>query len=317
MKYAITTSASIIGQYLSKVRNHFFGVFFVGLSLSLVSCSSSNESIEDLQVDSALQQIIFTSPERAAQSFFDAISDNDVETLKKILGANFQNVLPIESLTSQDSTNFIAAWQNKNSLITDEKEKYKLIVVGKNQWTLPIPIVSNESGWFFNVEQGIDLIDERHIGKNELNVIQVFLAYQHAQQEYLEQDHDGDGQLEYAQKLISSPEVHDGLFWDGNPSEKVGYLKELLANKEAKGSYHGYYYKLLNTQNDNSKTASFSLVAWPKNYALSGVMSFYINEQGSVLEQDLGPESSTILASMNTYDAASGWEIAKEESLIR
>lgn len=318
MKYALTTTAIIISQYLSKMKSYFFGVFFVGLSLSLVSCSAPNESIEDLQVDSELKQVIFTSPEIASQLFFNAVSNNDVESLKKILGTNFREVLPVESLTSQDSTNFITAWKNKNSLITGEEGKYKLIAVGESQWTLPIPIVTNESaGWFFSVEQGIDLINERRIGRNELNAIQVLLAYHHAQQEYLELDHDGDGLLEYAQKLLSSPEVHDGLFWDGNPSEEVKHLKILLENKEVDGSYHGYYYRLINTRGNSSKITSFSLIAWPKDYETSGVMSFFINAKGVTFEQDLGPNSSNMLTSMNTYDSASGWKMTKEESLIR
>lgn len=317
MIYIVKTSSNIVSKYFSQVRTYFLRLLFVGLSLSIVACSSPNESLEDLQIDSILQQVIFTSPEKAAQIFVDAVADNNVEALTKILGANFQDILTVEAIASQNSADFIAAWGNKNSLIMDEVEQYKLIVVGENEWVLPIPIVANESGWSFNVELGSELINERRIGRNELNVIQVLLAYYRAQQEYVKYDHDGDGTLEYARKFISSAAVHDGLFWDGNPSGKIKVLKELLAKKEVGGSYHGYYYKLLNTERNDSGTTGFTLISWPKSYEKSGIMSFSINENGVVLESDLGFDSSMVIASKDILTSISSWEKTVEESLIQ
>lgn len=317
MFYIAKTSSNIVSKSFSQARTYFLRLLLVGLSLSIVTCSSPNECIDNLQIDSALQKVIFTSPEKAAQIFVDAIADNNVEALTKILGPNFQDILTVEAITSQDSTNFIAAWENKNSLITDEEGHYKLIVVGENQWTLPIPIIANDSGWSFDVERGSELINERRIGRNELNVIQVLLAYHRAQQEYAEYDHDGDGTLEYAQKLISSPGEHDGLFWEGNSSKTIKVLKELLAKKEVGGSYHGYYYKLFNTQDNDLGTVRFSLLAWPKSYEESGIMSFLINEKGIVSEQNLGSEGAMNLALTDMLAALSDWEETTEESLIQ
>jgi Protein of unknown function (DUF2950) len=51
------------------------------------------------------------------------------------------------------------------------------------------------------------------IGRDELATIQAMYAHVDAQREYAEQDGDGNGILEYAQKVLSSPGKHDGLYW--------------------------------------------------------------------------------------------------------
>ncbi len=46
------------------------------------------------------------------------------------------------------------------------------------------------------------------------------LAYYDAQKEYALVDRNGDGILEYAQKLISSPGKKDGLYWEVPDGER-------------------------------------------------------------------------------------------------
>jgi len=53
----------------------------------------------------------------------------------------------------------------------------------------------------------------KRVGANERAAIQASLAYVDAQREYALADRDGEGVLEYAQKLVSSPGKRDGLIW--------------------------------------------------------------------------------------------------------
>ena len=56
--------------------------------------------------------------------------------------------------------------------------------VGKDEWPLPIPLVKGSTGWRFDTKEGKEEILNRRIGRNELDVIQVCLAYVDAQREY-------------------------------------------------------------------------------------------------------------------------------------
>ncbi|MBD9449962.1 DUF2950 family protein, partial [Rhizobium sp. RHZ01] len=83
------------------------------------------------------------------------------------------------------------------------------------------------------------------IGENELQAIDTMRNYVDAQQEYASADHDGDGVLEYAQNLISSPGKTDGLYWppnQGDSDSPAGAFVEQAALERAKAGdgYFGY-----------------------------------------------------------------------------
>ena len=58
--------------------------------------------------------------------------------------------------------------------------------------------------WQFDAKQGNEQVLDRRIGRNELAAIKVCLAYVDAQREYATLDRDGNGLLEYAQKMVST-----------------------------------------------------------------------------------------------------------------
>ena len=87
---------------------------------------------------------------------------------------------------------------------------------------MPIPIVRAGDRWRFATEEGADEIVNRRIGGNERNAIYVLRAYVDAQRAYAARDRDGDGVLQYAQKLASTPGKHDGLYWPADAAEGRG-----------------------------------------------------------------------------------------------
>ena len=56
-------------------------------------------------------------------------------------------------------------------------------------------------------------------GRDELAVIQTMLAIYDAQREYAQTNHDGEGVVAYASKMVSSPGKHNGLYWPAGPDE--------------------------------------------------------------------------------------------------
>ena len=51
-----------------------------------------------------------------------------------------------------------------------------------------------------------------------MHAVEICLGYVEAQLDYARTDHDGNGILEYAQRLISSPGKHDGIYWPADAS---------------------------------------------------------------------------------------------------
>ena len=93
----------------------------------------------------------------------------------------------------------------KEKVIVEDVENRKVLEIGNELWPLPFPIAKRDDGkWAFDTYTGLEEIANRRVGENELQAIATMRAYVDAQQEYALQDHDGDGVLEYAQKLMRS-----------------------------------------------------------------------------------------------------------------
>ena len=85
------------------------------------------------------------------------------------------------------------------------KKAGMVLVIGKDDWPFPIPLVKKGDEWFFDTDKGREEILNRRIGENELSTIQTMLAIVDAEREYAIKDLDGDGVPEYAQKFYERP----------------------------------------------------------------------------------------------------------------
>lgn len=266
-------------------------------------------------------QQVFESPQAAMEQFGAAIRNNDGAALNAMLGDGYESIIP--PVTKADYKQFLTAWDKKHEILMNDTE-HAHIGVGDKGWTLPIPIVKQRNGWMFDMDEAEDEIQMRTIGANELAVMQVLLAYHDAQNEYAEVDRNGDGVLEYAQKIQSSPGAKDGLYWPTSSSEKPSPLGELFADAAAKGAlegkgYYGYDYRVLKAQGKAAQggamsylvrgkmIAGFGLIAWPVRYGDTGVMTFIINQDGQIFQKNLGPNSTAIAKNIQTFNPDATW----------
>jgi len=165
--------------------------------------------------------------------------------------------------------------------------------------------------------------------RNERNAIVVLNAYLDAQKEYASKDRNGDGVLQYAQRLGSTPGKHDGLYWpaDAAKSDEPSPFGPLVAESAAylKGhkagdSYRGYHFRILTRQGKSAPggaynyiingrmIAGFAMVAYPTQYAEIGVMTFIVSHNGKIFEKNLGKTSADIGAKMTAFDPGAGWK---------
>jgi len=323
-KLSINTQQTVLSR-IQAFGQYLFATLAAGAILLSASCSEPDQASVELTVDPVIGQAVFVTPEDAANAFVLSLANDDTEMLGKVLGADYREVLPLDQVDGEDVDRFITAWEKFNTLLPEGDGKM-LIAVGKNEWTLPIPVVAGASGWYFDIDEGLENMRIRRIGRNELATMQAVLAYYDAQMEYAGQDRNGNGLLEYAQRFISTPDTHDGLYWEAEPGETPSPLGPLMADHTPGGGYHGYFYKILDAQGAHARggaysyligdqmRAGFALIAWPIEYGDSGVMSFMVSHAGIVYEQDLGPDSASIAAAMQVYDPGPGWTPAEDEN---
>jgi hypothetical protein len=298
------------------------------------------------------QQATFSSPDDALQSLASAAKEKDRSAMSKLFGPDYDKLLsgdPVED--DKDLSDFAAAVAESAKLRKDSDTKYT-VVVGKDNWPTPVPIVQKDGKWVFDTKAGLEEVLNRHIGENELSAIQTCRAYAVAQWEYYTQgDWDHDGVAEYAQRFISTPGKHDGLFWETGEGEKPSPLGRLVAEARAEGygpkaqgqgesatlvstggsaaprhtPYHGYHFKILTSQGphapggkysyiiNGNMIAGYALAAYPANWGKSGVMTFIINQQGRVYEKNLGANTAKIAAAMASYDPDPSWKLVRNE----
>jgi hypothetical protein len=277
---------------------------------------------------SANAQQAFKTPDNAASALASAAKAGDAKAIVTVLGPDGVDIVssgdPVADAATREK--FVAAYNAKHQ-ITMEGDNKAIVVVGENDFPLPIPLLRKDGTWRFDTTAGRDEILFRRIGKNELDAIQSTLAYVDAQNEYAEKDRTGAGKGLYAQRIVSSAGKKDGLYWPDAPNSDPSPLGELVAQATAQGyrtgegrtPYHGYYFKILTRQGaaapggeldyvaKGKMFGGFALVAYPAEYRNSGVMTFIVNHDGIVYQKDLGPASAKIAERMSAYNPDSSW----------
>jgi len=317
LKSNALSSLNTAGENMYSISRKHLGLFLIGTSLLLGACTKEDPAVT-LTMDTDLNQAVFTSPEIAAQAFTNAVSDRNRDKIGKILGLNATQLLPLDDIKTETIEKYLKAYSQTHTLKAEGAEQ-SILSVGKEDWTLPIPIIKGATGWYFNTVAGKNRIRIRRIGRNELAVMQVVLAYHDAQMEYASIDRNNDGILEYAQRFISTDNSHDGLYWKTDSTDTPSPLGSLFANDTPEGAYHGYFYRILTSQGDAANggneeyivdgrmTGGFALIAWPAVYGRTGVMSFIVNHDGTVFQRDLGPDSPVIVEDVQSFDPGAQW----------
>lgn len=269
----------------------------------------------------------FATPEAAADALTDAIRRDDSKAVGAILGSGWRDlVLGRPEDEAQLREKFLEAWDARHKVVVDGNKA--TIEAGTTGWTGPIPIVRDGDQWRFDTEAGRQEITARRIGRNELSVIQSLLALVDAQHDYAALDPMKVGAPVYARRLLSSPGRKDGLYWDTAPGEPESPIGPALATAQAHGQggtedgYYGYRFRLLYAQGPDAPGGAydylvkdrmiggFAILAWPIRYDDTGVMTFMVNQDGVVYEQDLGPDTATKAAAITTYNPDKAWEKA-------
>jgi hypothetical protein len=272
----------------------------------------------------------FDTPEQAVQALIAAARRGDDKALAEIFGPAGRALL--------SSGDPVADRRARERFVQDYDAAQRLeagggkvvLVVGRDEFPFPIPIVPDGPVWRFDVRAGQEEILARRIGRHELAAMKVSLAVVDDQREYYAQDPDRNGILEYAQRFASTPGKRDGLHWETNPGTPPSPLGPVVARARSAGyaatgasgptPYWGYYYRILTAQGPSAPGGAyeylaggrmiggFAMVAYPARYGASGVMTFITNHDGVVYEKDLGPQTATLARQMRTFNPDDTWK---------
>src|SRR6266478_1262322 len=218
----------------------------LGLALHAAPASKA-----DAAAASTSTQKQFDTPKQAADALIQAAETFDVAGAKEILGADSEDLISSEDpvMDRNRSQAFAAKAKEKTSIEIDKKNSnHAILLVGNDNFPLPIPIVKQKGKWSFDTKVGREEILNRRVGANELNAIQICRGFVEAQHEYAVEKHDGSKVNQYAQRIISSPGKHDGLAWQNADGTWGGPVGEEVAKALEQGytervqPYHGYYF---------------------------------------------------------------------------
>jgi len=281
----------------------------------------------------AAQLKMFATPQAAADALIQGAKAYDVPTLTQILGPDSEDLLSSEDPVRDKNTaaEFAAKAGEKTSVTVDPKNPARAtVLVGDDDWPLPIPIVKKGSQWYFDTKAGRNEMLRRRIGSNELDAIEICRGYVDAQLEYAMQKHDNSEVNQYAQRVISTPGKHDGLVWQNPDGTLGGPIAENIADALQQGytdkskPYHGYFFKILKGQGpaaplgqmdflvEGAMIGGFALAAAPAEYRVTGVQTFLVSYEGVVYQKDLGPDTLKIFREMELYNPDKTWQVTDD-----
>ena len=273
----------------------------------------------------------FATPKQAADALLAAAATFDVGALQELLGPTLEDVvLPGTAAEDrQHASEFVAKAHEKATVSVDPRKSRAVLLVGNTAWPFPIPITKRGARWSFDTEAGRGEMTRRHIGRNELDAIEICRGYVEAQHEYALGVRKGFDVNQYAQRIISTPGTQDGLAWRNADGTWGGPVGEGVARAIERGytdrtePYRGYFFKVLKGQGPaaplgqmdfvvkNVMIGGFALVAAPATYGVTGVKTFIVSHDGVIYEKDFGTATLDEFKRMERFNPDASWTPVK------
>ena len=271
-------------------------------------------------------QATFRTPEAAVDALFTAFKNNDDGALLDLFGREYgDRLLSKDKQGARESRQRLYQASQEALTLRKDTADQVVLVIGKEAWPFPIPLVRSGTDWRFHTAEGLEEIVNRRIGADELHVLAVCRDYFAAQRQYAGKIRDASGVRKFAQRLKSRPGEQDGLYWEpavagGEESPFGPLMAEFLKGGRQVGEpYHGYYFRVLNRQGNHvpggrynyvingNMIAGHALVAFPAEYGNTGIMTFLVSHHGRIYQKDLGPRTAEIVKRMQEFDPDATW----------
>jgi hypothetical protein len=273
----------------------------------------------------------FESPEAAVAAVVAALTAKDRAEILRIFGPESEDIL---STGNPEEDREIWGEFLKDvrifSKIEESPEGRATLYIGRERASVPLELVLTDGAWRFDVDGAREELLMRRIGRNELTVIDIMGRASEVQASYRRTDHDGDGVMEFAAAILSSPGNRDGLYWPDEPGTAPSPYGEAIAQASLTGysvdgtdmepePLAGYYFVILQGQGPAAPGGAYSymigenmvaghaVAAFPAIYGETGVMSFMVSEGGIVYEADLGEDTLKRAQEIDVFNPEDPW----------
>ena len=302
-----------------------------GLLLTALPSARQAPAPASTSSPSGAQVKTFDTPEQAMAAVISAAEKFDLQAIEQIFGPAGKDILvTAEPPRDRDiARTFADLAREKKSVSIDPRNRNRaVILVGPENWPFAVPLVRKNAKWSFDTAAGVQEVTYRRVGGNELDVIEICQGFVEAQEAYALEKHDGAEVNQYAQRIISTQGKHDGLAWRTADGKWDGPIGENVANAIDKGyaagqPYRGYYFKVLKGQGPSAPLGQmdyivkgamiggFALVAAPAEYAVTGVKTFMVGNDGIVYEKDYGDATLDEFKKMERFNPDTTWAPVK------
>jgi hypothetical protein len=257
-----------------------------------------------------------------------------VRALEQLFGPSTKNVILSNEPAhdQQRAREFAAKAREKKGVSIDPKNRNRaVLLVGNEGWPFPVPLVKRGTKWSFDTAAGRREILYRRIGADELDAIAICRDYVEAQHAYALKTREGYDVNQYAQRIISTPGKQDGLAWQKPDGSWGGTIGEAIARAIQQGytvrdePFHGYYFKNLKGQGpaaplgrldyvvEGAMIGGFALAAAPAQYAVTGVKTFIVSQDGVVYQKDFGPNTLDAFSKLQRFNPDKSWQPVPKE----
>ncbi len=287
------------------------------IAIALICCSCARS----VPTSSGTGAPTFSTPKDAVDALLAACRAKDEAKVVAVFGEQAKPIVSTgDPVADRERCDKLLAASQASLRLDPIAPNTVAVVVGADDWALPIPLVKAGKGWHFDVAAGMQEIRRRHIGANELEAIDACRVYVAAQKEYAHRRIAGGA---YAQRLVSTPGKRDGLYWTstgtGKDASPLAPAVASLDETQPGGVWRGYRFRVLTAQGSNAPggarsyvangrmTKGFALVAYPAVYGSTGIMTFVVDADGTVYQKDLGQQTDATASAMTAYDPDATW----------
>lgn len=274
----------------------------------------------------APEQKTYASPSDAARALVEACAANQGAELLAILGDKCADLVSSgdATLDKQSRAWFVAQAKASLRLVRNNDGTVSL-VYGNDAQLFPFPLVQAGGRWHFDTTAGVEEVINTRIGANERAAISFCATFVAAQRDYATVPRGDEPIIEYARQFTSTEGKHDGLYWPTASGADLSPLGPFAIAALEKGitakdsPVAGYHYRILTRQGANAAggaydyvinghmVGGYALVAWPVKYGQTGVMTFLVNQNGIVYQKNLGPDTATVVETIDSYNPDDTW----------
>jgi hypothetical protein len=273
----------------------------------------------------------FDTPEAAVSALVTALEAGDKTAVLEVFGPENEDV--VSTGAPEEDRRIWGEFLTDVTLVSRIEMKADdraTLYAGRDFWPFPAELVLSDGSWSFDAAGAREEVLARRIGRNELAVIDILRRVGDIQAAYRRTDHDGDGVMEFAASILSSPGARDGLYWPDRPGTEPSSFDDSIARASFTGysldgqdqepePFGGYYFRILQSQGAAAPGGAYSymiagnmiaghaVIAVPAIYGDTGIMSFMVGESGIVYEADLGEDTLARAAEIEGFDPGEDW----------